>query len=74
MVQIYATLLFLLIAAAGMTVIVASLIDDWAVMMRALGLAGTDGIAPLPQGRLAGARQQCAIRVSRRPEARRAAA
>ena len=48
MLQTVATLVFLLLAGAGVAVIVASLLDDWAVLCQALGFGRTGNVAPLP--------------------------
>ena len=73
MAQTFATLLFLMAAAAGMTVIAASLIDDWAAMTQALGF-GSPQIAPLPRNRSVNVRQARTVRVTRPLNGKRAVA
>lgn len=75
MVQTLATLLFLLAAGLGAAVIAASLIDDWALMMRALGFRGRNAVAPLPpRARAITPRQTVTVSFARRQEEWRVAA
>ena len=65
MAQTVATLMFLLVAGASVTVIAASLIDDWALVMRVLGFDRNAQAAPLPPPVRAVAHQPVVIRFKR---------
>lgn len=76
MLQMFATLVSLLLAGSAVGVIALSLAGDWRLMLRALGLVRPSHVAPLPpHGRpLVFARQVKVMRISPTPVQQRAAA